>query len=110
MYPIRIVVPWEHLGRISHVSLTFRAPCGFEAEVLMVEPAYVLCERRVIEDTALDASAAPLPTAVEVVVSADGEPFPCGVKYTDQLGGAGAFLGETGETLAFEAYSRLYTR
>jgi len=110
MYPIKIVVPWGCLAHVSHVSLTFHVPRGFEAEVVMVEPAYVLCEKRVVEDTALDGSATPLASSVEVIVASNGEPFPCGVKYTDRLGGAGAYLGESGETLAFEAYSRLYAR
>ena len=110
MYPIKVVVPWEHLGRVSHVSLTFGVPRGFEAEVVLVEPSYVLCESRVVEDAALDGSAAPLPAGVEVVVRSDGEPFPCGVKFTNRGGTLGAALGETGETLAFQAFSRLYSR
>lgn len=63
-----------------------------------------------VEDAALDRSATPLASSVEVVVASNSEPFPCGVKYTDRLGGAGAHLGESGETLSFEAYSRLYVR
>ena len=110
VYPIKVVVPWEHLDHVSHVSLTFRVPRGFQAEVVLVEPANALCERRVVEDDALDGSSAPLASCVEVVVSSDREPFPCGIKYTDRLGGAGAYLGGAGETLAFQAYSRLYAR
>jgi hypothetical protein len=110
MYPIKVVGPWEHLDRVSHVSLTFRAPRGFAAEVAMVEPAYVLCESRVVDDADLDPSAAPLVAGVEVVVRSEGEPFQCGVKFTDRTGTMGAVLGETGETLAFEAYSGRHAR
>ncbi len=110
MYPIKVVVPWEHLNHVSAISITFRVPPGFDAEVVLAEPAYVLCEGRVTEDSALDPSAAPLAAGVEVLVNTASAPFPCGVKFTDRAGSMGAVLGEAGETLTFEAYSRLFTR
>lgn len=110
MFPIKVVVPWEHLKSVAHVTVRVRAPRGFSGEVMTVEPAIVLCERSIVEDERLDHSAEPLAAGVEVVVRSHGEPFPCGVKFTDGEGAAGAVVGKSGEPLVFRAYSRLYRR
>lgn len=110
MFPVKVVVPWEHLKSIARVTVKVRAPRGFTAEVVMVEPATVLCERSAAEDGELDALAEPLAAGFEIVVHADGEPFTSGVKFTNGAGTTGAAIGEAGEPLVFKAYSRLYRR
>lgn len=110
MFPIKVVVPWEHLKGVVSVGLTLRAPAGFQAELVITEPAGALCERMVVIDGALDAQAEPLAAGFEVVVRAGGEAFPCGVKFTNRAGAAGAVVGEADEVLTFQAFSRLYRR
>ena len=110
MYPIKVVVPWEHLTEISMVSLTLRVPRGFTGEVVIVEPGYVLCETHMVEDASLDETAAPLKATIDVVVEAAVQRFPCGAKFADRSGSFGAVVGTTGETLTLETFSRLYSR
>lgn len=110
MFPIKVVVPWEHLKSLASVRITLRAPAGFRAELVITEPVGTLCEQSVTCDSTLDPRAEPLGAGFEVEVRTAGGTFPCGVKFTNSAGAAAAVVGEARELLAFQAFSRLYRR
>ena len=110
MFPVKVQVPWEHLADVRLVTLAFHVPRGFDPEIMLIEPAYVLCQATAVEDDALDPESAPLATMVEVIVETDGVPFHCGVKFEGRNGMSAAVTGETSEELKVEAFSRRYPR
>lgn len=110
MFPLKLVVPWEHVDDVARVRLAVAVPEGFVGEVVLVEPAYVLAETQLLPAPATGVEGAHIRIAIEAEVESAGPEFSCGVKFPDQTGSFGAAVGVTGERLCFEAYSRVYCR
>lgn len=110
MFPIKVVVPWEHVADVSRVRLTVCIPDGFSGEIVLVEPSYVLAETRLAPASETSTGGPHIRIAIEAEIETSGADFACGAKFPDDSGSLAAVVGITGERLTFEATARLYRR
>ena len=85
-------------------------PSGYDAEVVVGEGNYALCETHAVLDTSLDPVARPLAALVNIHVQSASSPFGFGAKFSNSHGQNGAEPGLTGVCLRIATWSRVYTR
>ncbi len=110
LFPLTVLVPWDRLRDVGEVDLTFFVPCGFQAEVVVSEPSYVLCSWSTARTHHAPGSVSPLVVGVTVNMTSDAGQFPFAVTRTNRAGHVTSASGRSGDPLTVEAYAALIPR